>query len=157
MQIFVKTLQGQTITVDVNADDTIDAVKRKIQAKENLPAVDQRLVYAGKSLDDQRTLSDYNVQDSATMHLLLRLKGGMQVFVKTLQGQTFTVDVDAGDTVGVLKRKVQAMATLPECEQRMIYSGEQLDEHRTLVDYKIPDSATLHLLLRLKGGGDAMA
>jgi len=76
MQIFVKTLQGQTITVDVNADDTIDAVKRKIQAKENLPAVDQRLVYAGKSLDDQRTLSDYNVQDSATMHLLLRLKGG---------------------------------------------------------------------------------
>ena len=75
-QIFVRTLQGKTITVDVDGSDTVKAVKRKIQDKENLPANEQRLIYAGKQLDDTRMLSEYDVKNNATLHLLLRLKGG---------------------------------------------------------------------------------
>jgi len=139
MQIFVKTVTGQTLHVHVEASDIID--NSKIHTEEGTLPAHQKLMFAGKQLEDRFTLAEYRIQEASALPL------GFDIFVSTLSGKVFTVDVEANDSIFVVKAEIQHKVHISTAQQRLVFVGREVEDKCTLSELNILPGSTLHLVL----------
>jgi ubiquitin C len=144
MQIFVKTLTGSTITLNVESSDSVEAVKQKIQDIAGIPPDQQRLVYASVEMLDGMTLADYNIQNESTIHLFPAI---IQIFVRSLTGDTVALNIRHNELVESVKQKIQDREGIPREQQQLIFAGKLLDDSRTTVSYGVHAGSMLYLTL----------
>jgi len=231
-QVFVKTLNGGTVTLEVDKTDTVTMIKKQIEDKSGLAAEDLKLIHAGKQLADDIVLGEYDITRETTLHCVmnadkkpfrihvntrtklhlavtgvfdtdtvsnlkkkikaqhpepgkvpevlilsvsnsngplleeiktmkdygikedttLEMRGEFQIFVKTLNGTTLTIEVDKTDTVTMIKKQIEERAGLAADDQRLIFAGKQLADDTVISEYDITRETTLHCVMRLVGG-----
>jgi len=148
MQIFVKGFAGIHYSIEVESSDTVDSLKAKVEELEGVPAKEQRLIFAGRQLEDGHKLSDYNVVEFSSLNLVMRLLSCRRcpsctdryVYVQTRTSKTITLQVnEPSDTVTDVRKKISG-------HQSLFFAGNKLEDDRTFgYYYQIQNDATLHL------------
>ncbi|XP_065913123.1 uncharacterized protein [Dysidea avara] len=157
IQVFVKTLTGKTIALQMDTNDTVGDVKSGVEKKEGIRCDEQRLIFQGKQLDDGRTLGKHNISNNSIIHLLLYLRGGMKIFVRIPDPdvnndgneRVVTLEILQTDTVANIKAGITDKTAIPTANQELIFASSTMDDHRALCDYGIRSESTV--TLRYKG------
>lgn len=147
MVIFVRTVTGYSVRIDANPTDTIASIKSKVYETEGVPEVHQRLIFAGKQLEDSKTLHDYKIMADSTLHLVLRLRGGMEIFVKLASGAQHYLQVSPGEAVNVARARLKEWYDTPSDGLKLHYAGSLIEnEQLCWSDLNIRQGATLELM-----------
>ncbi|MFS7908414.1 putative Ubiquitin-like domain-containing protein [Helianthus anomalus] len=156
MKIFIKTLTGKIVTVEVKPSYTIGNIKAKIQDEVHIPPDAQELIFNEMVLRDINTLADYNIKAESTLTLTRLSSGFMQILIKPLTGIAFNLDVKPSDTIYNIKAKIHDKIhthniNIPCDEQELIFNEIVLHNNDTLADYNIKRESTLTLVAISRG------
>src|SRR3990167_378375 len=154
MQVFVKTLSGQTVTVDCEPSDTVFEFKQKVSETTGHSAWSQRMIFAGKGMEDTKLLADYHISKQSTVHMVLVLKGGMMVYVKALTGVKYEIECEPSDNFLELKQKLEETTLIgwQTHYMRLIYKGKLCQDTQTLHEMGIVGKDLIHVVMRCGPG-----
>lgn len=151
MHIYVKTLAGTRLRLEVEEGDTVSNIKNIVQEKEGLPANQQRLVYQGQNLRDGQTLKYYGIGENHVVYLLLKLRQGNQFFAKTPTGKLVTLDLGLNDKLEAAKTQIFNKEYIPIAKQIISFpANKELDDRKTFKDYNLQKEDTLELTFKTK-------
>lgn len=151
-QVFV-SFNLDSFLIDYNSKDKILDIKNKFNIITNSTIKMFKLTNKGKILSDDDNISE-NIDVYSNLNVLIPMLGGgqKQIFIKTLQGKTMTIDVSDDDTIESIKEKIFEKEGIPIEQQRLVFNGKQLEDNQTINGYGIDDGSSIHLVLRLRGG-----
>jgi len=152
MQIFLKVSNGQKMTMDVEISETVENIKSRFSEQEGIPIQDLRLFFDGKQLRNNETLSEKNIMNESTLSLIIVLRGGMQIYVKTITGKSVPLGVELSDSIANIKAKVYEKEGVNPEIQNLIFSAKKLENDKTLADYEITGESTIYLVITIRGG-----
>ena len=144
--IYIKTIVGKTITLDVTETETVENLKAKIKDKLGVPIWKQMLVYAYKILEENTILSDYNIKDESSIFLVIRFSTS-KIYLKTIFDNTISLDYNQDLTIESIKKKVEETEKIKFNKQILIYNSEKLENNKTLSDYEIKKESNITLIV----------
>jgi len=157
-QVIVNLPFNSNKIINYYDNQLIKDVKINIQKKFNINNNIQ-LTYNTHILNDDNTFYDYDINNLDNINVLVGLNGGgldddttKQIFIKTLQGKTITINVKDSDKIESIKQQIFIKEDIPVDQQRLVFNGKQLEDGSTVAEYNIDTESTIHLVLRLRGG-----
>lgn len=160
-QIFINSCDNKLISIEVQPSDTIEGIKSVIADKKDMHVETFYLSHSGKLLANDKTVDDYGISNNNILNLHMSIIGGgieteggngtRQIFIKTLQGKTLTLEVKPEDSIGAIKQRIFEKEGIPVDQQRLVFNGKQLEDNQSVNDYNMADGCSVHLVLRLRG------
>ena len=149
MQIFVK--DDRTLTLDVVPSDTIKSIKLRIQARKGYPPDEQRLIYRGEQLEDECTLQDYNIKTESTLHLVMRLCGGLRrIIIQRPDDLGIVLEAKRSDTIDHVKAKIEDKICIPKHQQHLVFQNCKLRDEVTVKSLRIAKLGVVQLTILTK-------
>eukprot|EP00826_Nyctotherus_ovalis_P013030 TRINITY_DN13486_c0_g1_i2.p1 TRINITY_DN13486_c0_g1~~TRINITY_DN13486_c0_g1_i2.p1 ORF type:complete len:156 (+),score=53.58 TRINITY_DN13486_c0_g1_i2:105-572(+) len=153
MKIEIKVITGRTFFLELEEATTLAELKCAIYDTLGLVPSQQALFFSAQAVSEASTLHDHGIADGSKLHLIPILKGGGEVYIKTLAGKSMKVEVELEScTLNKLKEEIHKKTGVPVAGQKLVYNAKELAADKTLVEYKISNGATIHLIPILIGG-----
>ena len=144
MQIFIKHPENKYILINSNSTDTIRSIKYAIEQKEKIPIFQQRLLYQGKQLENQKSLQDYCIGENSTIYLLFRLYGGMKIYVRNFVGNCQAIDIQPTDSIRKLWEEIERKMHVSSVTCKLVFNGQFLQECNNVEDYGIESESIIN-------------